>query len=59
MGEFLIVVAVSLLVFGVLLAVLHRRAQNGQEPRPVLGACSRGACRCRREQRPSDDERSA
>ncbi|MFO7496896.1 MAG: hypothetical protein R6X05_14820 [Desulfobacterales bacterium] len=55
MGEFLIVTTVAFLIFGVLLAVLHRRAQSDSETPSGLGGCGRAACRCQRQQRPSDD----
>ena len=52
MVQLVIAAAVAFLVFGVLLAVLHPRVQNGSQTRSELGGCGRSVCRCRRRQSP-------
>lgn len=55
MIQFLVVAAAAFLIFGVLLSVLHPRAQNAQETGSVIGGCGRSVCRCRRKQPPAED----
>jgi hypothetical protein len=55
MIQFLVVAAAAFLIFGVLLTVLHVRAQNGSETGSVIGGCGRSACRCRRKQPPAEE----